>query len=258
MKDEKWKIKDLRLTDSNWWYTSWAQQFVRRNLKCLMHRITLQLILNASLNQIECIITFLHKVAADGGHRENLSPILVMISLSICTYLPLLHKAKCCSFVPPRCLQHNTGRHLPEEDWCKFFFAPLFRLHTVHCSHSSLQSHSIRHAQHLDWDLKDNCSNEVGKFCTSLLITLPIIQLLCYSDLIDWLMEWMIDWLMEWMTDWLTDWLTDWPTDGLAHWLARLLTETSTREHSSFCKEIRNVWCIALLYNCLLSVNHVE
>ena len=120
--------------------------------------------------------------------------------ISIFAYLLFLHKAQCCSFVPPRCLQHNTGRHLPEEDWCKFFFAPLFRLHTVHCTHSSLQSHSIRHAQHLDWDLKDNCSNEVGKFCTSILITLPIIQLLCYSD-------------------WLIDWLTEWPTDRLIGWL---------------------------------------
>ena len=67
-----------------------------------------------------------------------------------------------------------------------------------------------------------------------------------------------IDWLIDWLTEWLTDWLTDWPTDGLAYWLARLLTETSTREYSSFCKEIRNVWCIALLYNCLLSVNQID
>ena len=105
--------------------------------------------------------------------------------------------------MPPRCLQHNSGRHLPEGDRCKFFFAPLFRRHKVHCTHSSLQSHSIRHAQHQDWDLKDNCSNEVGKFCTSILITLPIIQLLCYWD-----------WLIDWLTEWPTDRPTDWPTEG--------------------------------------------
>ena len=101
---------------------------------------------------------------------ENVSEILVILSSSIFTYLRLLHKAQCCSFVPPRCLQHNTGRHLPEWDWCKFFFAALFRLHTEHCTRSSLQSHSIRHAQHLNLDLKDNCLNELRKFCTSILI----------------------------------------------------------------------------------------
>lgn len=97
-------------------------------------------------------------------------------------YLPLPRKAQCCSFVPPCCLQHNTGRHLPEGDWCKFVFAPLFRLHTVHCIRSSLQSHPIHQVLYL---------LILFKFTTG--------QVLLFDYcLIDWLTDWTVRTVPAW------------------------------------------------------------
>ena len=217
-----------------------------------MHRLTLQLILNASVNQTECIITLtfrIHRSALSGCWWRTQGEFITDASGIIFIHLYLPSSSSQSSV-----LQLCTSTLSPAQHWPPFAGGGLVQvllrsfIPPPHGTLHSLQSPKSLHPP-----------------CTAPGLR-PERQLLKWSgnvlylntDYVAHISIALLFGLIDWLIDWLTEWLTDWPTDGLAHWLARLLTETSTREHSSFCKEIRNVWCIALLYNCLLSVNHIE
>ena len=215
------KIKGLRPTASNWWYTSWAQQFVRRNFKCLIQCITLQLILNASVNQIECIITLtfriLRSALSDCWWRTQ-GECITDTSDNIFIYLYLPSSSSQGSVLQLCASSLSPAKHCPPftggglvQVLLRFFIPPphgtLHSLQSPKSLHPPCTAPGLRpERQLLKW------TGKVLYLNTDLVDHSSSIAL--WFGLIDWLIDWLID--IDWLSaEWLTDWLTDRPTDRL-------------------------------------------